>query len=157
MTFIEYLQVGGGFCFKDVRGVRLPTIGRKILSVWKVAHRPRHKMHDPAHIDPAILAARPKAIAALLRCKLPFLSLQCPHQMVLLLVQLEDFMRTTVTLDDDLLAKAVKLTGGLDRSTVLREGLKALIERESAARLAKLGGTQPHLEPVPRRRAAAAT
>jgi Arc/MetJ family transcription regulator len=66
-----------------------------------------------------------------------------------------DSMRTTVTLDDDLLAKAVKLTGGLDRSTVLREGLKALIERESAARLAKLGGTQPQLEPVPRRRAAA--
>jgi Arc/MetJ family transcription regulator len=78
--------------------------------------------------------------------------------MVLLLVQLmESFMRTTVTLDDDLLAKAVKLTGGLDRSTVLREGLKALIERESAARLAKLGGTQPRLEHVPRRRAAAAT
>jgi len=42
-----------------------------------------------------------------------------------------------------LLAKAVKLTGGLDRSGVLREGLKALIERESALRLAKLGGTQP--------------
>lgn len=66
-------------------------------------------------------------------------------------------MRTTVTLDDDLLAKAVKLTGGLDRSTVLREGLKALIERESAARLARLGGTQPQLEPVPRRRPASAT
>jgi Bacterial antitoxin of type II TA system, VapB len=47
-------------------------------------------------------------------------------QMVLLLMQyLEVPMRTTVTLDDELLAKAVKLTGGLDRSTVLREGLKA--------------------------------
>ncbi len=66
-------------------------------------------------------------------------------------------MRTTVTLDDDLLAKATKMMGGLDRSTVLREGLKALIERESAMRLAKLGGTQPQLQPVPRRRAAAAT
>jgi Arc/MetJ family transcription regulator len=64
-------------------------------------------------------------------------------------------MRTTVTLDDDLLAKAVKLTGGLDRSTVLREGLKAMIERESAFRLARLGGTQPQLEYVPRRRAPA--
>jgi Arc/MetJ family transcription regulator len=64
-------------------------------------------------------------------------------------------MRTTVTLDDDLLAKAIKMTGGLDRSTVLREGLKALIQRESALRLAKLGGTQPQLEPIPRRRAAA--
>jgi len=66
-------------------------------------------------------------------------------------------MRTTVTLDGDLLAKATKMMGGLDRSTVLREGLKALIERESATRLAKLGGTQPQLKPVPRRRAAAAT
>ena len=58
-------------------------------------------------------------------------------------------MRTTVTLDSDLLAKATKMMGGLDRSTVLREGLKALIERESAMRLAKLGGTQPQLKPVP--------
>jgi len=66
-------------------------------------------------------------------------------------------MRTTVTLDDDLLARATKMMGGLDRSTVLREGLKALIERESALRLAKLGGTQPQLQPVPRRRAAAGT
>jgi hypothetical protein len=50
------------------------------------------------------------------------------HQMVLLVMHpLEDQMRTTVTLDDDLLAKAIKLTGVLDRSTVLREGLKALI------------------------------
>ena len=64
-------------------------------------------------------------------------------------------MRTTVTLDVELLSKAVKLTGLQDRSTVLREGLKALIERESARRLAKLGGTQPQLTPVPRRRSAA--
>jgi Arc/MetJ family transcription regulator len=66
-------------------------------------------------------------------------------------------MRTTVTLDYDLLAKATKMMGGLDRSTVLREGLKALIDRESAMRLAKLGGTQPRLQQVPRRRASAAT
>jgi Arc/MetJ family transcription regulator len=66
-------------------------------------------------------------------------------------------VRTTVTLDDDLLAKATKMMGGLDSSAVLREGLKALIERESAMRLAKLGGTQPQLKPVPRRRAAGAT
>ena len=66
-------------------------------------------------------------------------------------------MRTTVTLDDELLAKAIKLTGGLDRATVIREGLKALIERESALRLAKLGGSQPQLEGVQRRRSAAAT
>ena len=61
-------------------------------------------------------------------------------------------MRTTVTLDDDLLAKATKMMGGLDRSTVLREGLKALIERESARRLASLGGTMPELKKIPRRR-----
>jgi Arc/MetJ family transcription regulator len=64
-------------------------------------------------------------------------------------------MRTTVTLDDELLSKAVKLTGSSDRSAVLREGLKALIERESARRLAKLAGTQPRLASVPRRRTAA--
>ena len=61
-------------------------------------------------------------------------------------------MRTTVNLDDALLAKAVKLTGSLDRSALLREGLKALIERESARRLAKLGGSQPKLKVPPRRR-----
>ncbi len=66
-------------------------------------------------------------------------------------------MRTTVTLDDDLLAKATRMMGSPDRSTVLREGLKALIERESALRLARLGGSQPQLQPVPRRRAAVAT
>ncbi len=65
-------------------------------------------------------------------------------------------MRTTVTLDDDLVAKATKLTGAQDRSTLLHAGLKALIERESARRLARLGGTQPRLEPVRRRRSAGA-
>ena len=61
-------------------------------------------------------------------------------------------MRTTVNLDEDLLAKAIKLTGPLDRSALLHEGLKALIERESAKRLAKLGGSQPKLKVAPRRR-----
>ncbi len=61
-------------------------------------------------------------------------------------------MRTTVNLDETLLSKAMKLTGPLDRSTLLQESLKALIERESARRLAKLGGTQPRLKVVPRRR-----
>lgn len=61
-------------------------------------------------------------------------------------------MRTTVTLDEALLAKAIKLTGSLDRSALLHEGLKALIERESARRLAKLGGSQPNLRAAPRRR-----
>lgn len=61
-------------------------------------------------------------------------------------------MRTTINIDDDLLAKAIKLAGPLDRSAMVREGLKALIERESARRLARLGGTQPQLKVAPRRR-----
>lgn len=65
-------------------------------------------------------------------------------------------MRTTITIDEDLLAKASKLAGPLDRSTLIQEGLKAFIERESARRLARLGGTQADLTAVPRRRPAAA-
>ncbi len=61
-------------------------------------------------------------------------------------------MRTTVNIDDALLAKALKLAGPLDRSAVIHEGLKALIERESARRLARLGGSQPALKAAPRRR-----
>ena len=61
-------------------------------------------------------------------------------------------MRTTVNIDDELLAKATKLAGPMDRSAMLAEGLRALIERESARRLARLGGSQPKLEAAPRRR-----
>lgn len=61
-------------------------------------------------------------------------------------------MRTTVTLDDGLLEKAQALTGTKERSILLREALEALVERESARRLAQLGGTLPHLADVPRRR-----
>jgi Arc/MetJ family transcription regulator len=61
-------------------------------------------------------------------------------------------MRTTINIDDDLLAKAAKLAGPLDRSAVVHEGLRALIERESARRLARLGGTQSALKAAPRRR-----
>ena len=61
-------------------------------------------------------------------------------------------MRTTVNLDEDLLAKAIELIGQLDLSTLLHERLKALIERESAKRLAKLGGSQRKLKEAPRRR-----
>jgi Arc/MetJ family transcription regulator len=64
-------------------------------------------------------------------------------------------MRTTVTLDDDLLAKAEQLCGPLERSALLKEALRALVERESARRLAALGGSEPALEPIPRRRSAA--
>lgn len=65
---------------------------------------------------------------------------------------METPMRTTVNLDESLLAKAIKLTGPVDRSTLLHESLKALIERESAKRLAQLGGSQPGLRVAPRRR-----
>jgi Arc/MetJ family transcription regulator len=61
-------------------------------------------------------------------------------------------MRTTVSLDDALVADATSLTGLRERSMLLREALKALIERESARRLARLGGSEPDLRPIPRRR-----
>ena len=60
-------------------------------------------------------------------------------------------MRTTLALDDALVAKAQAFTGLTEKSALVREALKALIERESAHRLALLGGTEPTLEPVPRR------
>ncbi len=65
-------------------------------------------------------------------------------------------MRTTIVLDDALLAEAARLTGTAERTTLLREALTALIERESAKRLARLGGTQPGLKVTPRRRPPAA-
>ena len=61
-------------------------------------------------------------------------------------------MRTTLALDDDLLDRARDLTGLREKSSLVREALKALIARESARRLARLGGSQPGLEVPPRRR-----
>jgi Arc/MetJ family transcription regulator len=63
-------------------------------------------------------------------------------------------MRTTLALDDDLLAKALSLTGLKEKSALVREALVALIERESGRRQARLGGSEPELEAVPRRRIA---
>ena len=60
-------------------------------------------------------------------------------------------MRTTLALDDELLAKAQAFTGLREKSAPVREALKALIERESARRLARLGGSEPDLA-IPRRR-----
>jgi Arc/MetJ family transcription regulator len=65
-------------------------------------------------------------------------------------------MRTTVTIDDELLAKASELTGDTDRATLLRDGLKTLIRVESARRLAALGGADPKASSAPRRRDGAA-
>ncbi|NOX27455.1 MAG: type II toxin-antitoxin system VapB family antitoxin [Gammaproteobacteria bacterium] len=61
-------------------------------------------------------------------------------------------MRTTLNIDDLLYEQAVELTGISEKTALLREGLKALIERESARRLARLGGSEPALESIRRRR-----
>ena len=60
-------------------------------------------------------------------------------------------MRTTVNLDDELLAEAERVSEIKERATLVNEGIRALIERESAKRLARLGGSQPGLEAVARR------
>ena len=64
-------------------------------------------------------------------------------------------MRTTLALDDDLLATAERYTGLKEKSALVREALRALIERESARRLAALGGSDPGLKPVVRRKTSA--
>jgi Arc/MetJ family transcription regulator len=64
-------------------------------------------------------------------------------------------MRTTLVLDDDLVAVAQDFTGVKEKTLLVREALKALIERESARRLARLGGSEPALKVVPRRRSKA--
>jgi Arc/MetJ family transcription regulator len=65
-------------------------------------------------------------------------------------------MRTTINLDDTLLARAQTLSGLQERSVLIKEALTALIERESARRLARLGGSEPQLQDIPRRRESAA-
>jgi Arc/MetJ family transcription regulator len=62
-------------------------------------------------------------------------------------------MRTTLNLDDDLLEEARKLAGIDERTALIHEGLRALISRESARRLARLGGTDRQVKEIPRRRA----
>jgi Arc/MetJ family transcription regulator len=61
-------------------------------------------------------------------------------------------MRTTVNLDDKLVTEAQRITGMKGRTALIHEGLRALIERESARRLARLAGSEPQLRRVPRRR-----
>ncbi len=63
-------------------------------------------------------------------------------------------MRTTLILDDELIEKARGLTGVAEKTALVHAGLRALIARESAHRLAVLGGTEPALRPAPRRRPA---
>ncbi len=61
-------------------------------------------------------------------------------------------MRTTITLDDDLVEAAQEYTGIREKSALVRAALKALVEREAARRLALLGGSEPDLKLAPRRR-----
>ena len=61
-------------------------------------------------------------------------------------------MRTTLALDDELVAQAQEYTGLKEKSALVREALKALIQREASRRLARLGGSQPDLVAPPRRR-----
>jgi Arc/MetJ family transcription regulator len=61
-------------------------------------------------------------------------------------------MRTTINIDDDLLLKAGTLAGVSEKTSLVRLGLMALVEKESARRLARLGGSEPQLVPIPRRR-----
>ncbi len=64
-------------------------------------------------------------------------------------------MRTTLNIDDGLLEKAAELTGIREKTALVRLGLKALVASESAKRLARLGGTEKELQPIPRRRSLA--
>ncbi|MDQ7844266.1 MAG: type II toxin-antitoxin system VapB family antitoxin [Armatimonadota bacterium] len=61
-------------------------------------------------------------------------------------------MRTTLNVDEELLRRAARLTGVTQKTALIHMGLRALIARESARRLAGLGGTAPRLRPIPRRR-----
>jgi Arc/MetJ family transcription regulator len=64
-------------------------------------------------------------------------------------------MRTTLSIDDELLARAQEFTGLREKSALVHAALKALVEREAARRLARLGGSQPNFRPGRRRRPAA--
>lgn len=61
-------------------------------------------------------------------------------------------MRTTLNIDEQLLKDATELTGITEKTSLVRMGLESLIAQESRRRLAALGGTQPNLKPIPRRR-----
>ena len=61
-------------------------------------------------------------------------------------------MRTTIAIDDELFAKAQEYAGLTEKSAVVREALKAFVEREAGRRLARMGGTQPDAKASPRRR-----
>jgi Arc/MetJ family transcription regulator len=61
-------------------------------------------------------------------------------------------MRTTITLDDELVRTAQEYTGLTEKTALIREALKSLVQKEAARRLAALGGSSPEMEDIPRRR-----
>jgi hypothetical protein len=63
-------------------------------------------------------------------------------------------MRTTLIIDDTLLERAREATGILEKTALVKAGLEALIAREAGKRLGALGGTEPKMSPIPRRRSA---
>ena len=66
-------------------------------------------------------------------------------------------MRTTLNIEDTLIDKAIKITGIKEKTALVKLGLEALIARESARRLAKLGGTQKQLQTIPKEKRSIAT
>jgi Arc/MetJ family transcription regulator len=77
------------------------------------------------------------------------------HHMMLIMMLVtagDACMRTTLNIDDDLLSEAQRMTGVTEKTALVREGLRALIERESARRLARLGGSDSQLQPISRRK-----
>lgn len=71
-----------------------------------------------------------------------------------ILIVWSEAMRTTLNIEDKLMDKASKMTGIKEKTALVKLGLEALIARESGKRLARLGGTQKHLEAIPRRKGA---
>ena len=71
---------------------------------------------------------------------------------MLVYLRMNDEMRTTVTIDDDLLAEAQRLTGISERAVLIRTALESLVQKECARRLARMGGTEPQLKDIPRAR-----
>jgi len=63
-------------------------------------------------------------------------------------------MRTTLTIDDQLIKRAAQLTGVQEKTQLVRLGLEALISREAAKRLARFGGSEPYIKDIRRRRSA---
>ena len=74
-------------------------------------------------------------------------AVECMHEMATVM-----HMRTTLNIDDDLLQAAARVTGETQKTALVRRGLEALVQRESARQLARMGGTAKDLKAIPRRR-----